>query len=101
MLLQVRNSVIGRDCHIGKGVHIHGCYIHNGVTICDGAQLQSAVVCDGAVIMSEAVLCSRCIVSYQVRLFSPLALGTVPVSQAWFAATLSVLVSSISGVVAL
>lgn len=74
MLLQVRHSVIGRDCHIGKGVQIHGCYIHNGVTIGDGAHLQSAVVCDGAVIMPEAVLCSRCIVSYQVCL-SPQPLG--------------------------
>lgn len=64
--LQVLSSVIGRNCHIGQGVQIHGCYIHNNVTIGDGAHLQSAMICDEAVIMAQAVLPPGCIISYQV-----------------------------------
>ncbi len=66
-LVQVTSSVIGRNCHIGKEVHIKGCYIQDSVRVGDGARLTSAMVCEGAVIMHDAVLHPGCIVSFQVH----------------------------------
>ena len=65
--LQVTCSVIGRNCHIGKGVQIKGCYIGDYVTVQDAAQLTSAMVCEGAVIMRNAKLQPGSIVSFKVR----------------------------------
>ena len=64
--LQVTCSVIGRNCHIGRDVHMVGCYIQDHVQVCDGAQLTSAMVCEGSTIMHNAVLHPGCIVSFQV-----------------------------------
>lgn len=68
LLLQVLSSVIGRNCRIGQEVQIHGCYIHDNVTIADGTLLESAMICDEAVIMAQAVLPAGCVISYQVHL---------------------------------
>lgn len=62
---QVTCSVIGRNCHIGKGVQIKGCYIGDYVTVQDAAQLTSAMVCEGAVIMRNAKLQPGSIVSFK------------------------------------
>jgi translation initiation factor eIF-2B subunit epsilon len=30
---RIANSVVGRDCKIGRNVSIEGCYIHDGVQV--------------------------------------------------------------------
>ncbi len=68
MLPQVTCSVIGRNCHIGRGVRMDGCYIQDNVRVGDGAQLTSAMVCEGAVIMHDAVVHPGSVISFQVSL---------------------------------
>lgn len=62
---QVTCSVIGRNCHIGRGVRMDGCYIQDNVRVGDGAHLTSAMVCEGAVIMHDAVVQPGSVISFQ------------------------------------
>ncbi len=41
---QVVASVVGRDCHIGRGARISGSYLLDGVVVHPGAQVSPSVV---------------------------------------------------------
>ena len=66
LLLQVVESVLGRNCRIGKDAQIRGSYLHDDVTVGDNAQIDSALLCQGAVVQEDAVVMAGAIVSFKV-----------------------------------
>lgn len=62
----VVQSVIGRDCRIGKGVVLTGCYVHDGVTVGDGAVLRHCLLCERCVVKAGAVVEPGVVLSYGV-----------------------------------
>jgi len=63
---RVVQSVVGRNCRIGKGCDLVGCYLQDGVCVQDGAVLRYALVCEGAVVGAGAVVERGAIISYGV-----------------------------------
>ena len=66
MLLQVVESVLGRNCRIGKDAQVRGSYLHDDVVVGDSAQIDSALICQGAVVHGDAVVMAGAILSFKV-----------------------------------
>lgn len=64
--MQVTATVIGRNCRIGKGAQVVGCYLLDGVVVHEGAQISHSLLCDGVVIGANAAVNQGCILSFKV-----------------------------------
>jgi len=62
----ISSCVIGRGCRIGPDVQLHGCYIHDNVTIHEAATLKYAIICDNVVVKRGADVGQGAILSYGV-----------------------------------
>ena len=62
----ITHSSIGRNCKIGKGVKIEGCYIWNDVTIGDYCVLQKSIIASNVVIKPNVTVEDGCIISFNV-----------------------------------
>ena len=62
----ITHSSIGRNCKIGKGVKIEGCYIWNDVTIGDHCILQKSIIASNVVIKPNVTVEDGCIISFNV-----------------------------------
>lgn len=71
---QVTSAVIGRGCRIGRGVRIEGSYVHDKVTVWEGAVVQSAMLCEGVTVMPNAKILPGAVISFKV---------TAPPVEAW------------------
>ena len=65
--LQVEASVIGRNCHIGRGAHITGCHLLDNVRVGDRAQISHSLLCDGVHVGAHAMIFPGSVLSYRVR----------------------------------
>ncbi|BDA43794.1 Translation initiation factor eIF-2B subunit epsilon [Coccomyxa sp. Obi] len=63
---EVAQSVIGRNCHIGKDAVVVGSYLLEGVRIHNGAQVSHSLLCDGVVVKEDASVCPGSILSFKV-----------------------------------
>ncbi|KAF5828895.1 hypothetical protein DUNSADRAFT_16852 [Dunaliella salina] len=62
---RITQSVIGRNCRIGKNVDILGSYVLENASIQDGAVLRYALVCDSAVVGPSAVVSAGAVISHK------------------------------------
>ncbi len=62
----VTHSTVGRNCKIGKGARIEGCYIWNNVQIGDHCIVKRSIIADNAVIRSNVSIEAGSIISYNV-----------------------------------
>ena len=62
----VTHSTVGRNCKIGKGVTIEGCYIWNNVKISDNCVLKQSIISDNVTIQSNVTIEAGSILSYNV-----------------------------------
>lgn len=62
----ISESIIGRNCRIGKKVVLHGCYLQDGVVIQDDAHASFALMCDRVTIKAGAVVSPGAVLSYRV-----------------------------------
>ncbi len=51
---QIKKSIIGRHCVIGKNVRLTGCIVWDFVNIADGAKLENVILCNQVRIGSKA-----------------------------------------------
>ncbi len=66
LLLQVEASVIGRNCRIGRGAHITGCYLLDNVSVGDQAQVSHSLLCDGVSVGAHAMIYPGSVLSFKV-----------------------------------
>lgn len=64
--LQVEASVIGRNCRIGRGAHITGCYLLDNVSVGDQAQVSHSLLCDGVSVGAHAMVFPGSVLSFRV-----------------------------------
>jgi translation initiation factor eIF-2B subunit epsilon len=69
--MQVEASVIGRNCHIGKGAVVVGSYLLDGVRVQPQARVTHSLLCDSVVIKGGASVKLGSILSFKV-LFPPI-----------------------------
>ncbi|TVY30861.1 putative translation initiation factor eIF-2B subunit epsilon [Lachnellula hyalina] len=62
----VSNSIIGRDCQIGKNVTIKDAYIWDNVSIGDGSNVERAIIANEAVIGKSCKIQPGALISYKV-----------------------------------
>jgi len=62
----VHQSTIGRNCFIGDGCVVEGCYIWDNVTIEAGATVKHSILCNGVVVRKNASIGRGSVVSYNV-----------------------------------
>ncbi len=67
-LLQVEASVIGRNCRIGRGAHITGCYLLDNVSVGDQAQVSHSLMCDVVSVGAHATIFPGSVLSFKVRI---------------------------------
>ncbi len=65
-MVQIEASVIGRNCHIGRGAHITGCYLLDNVHVGDRAQISHSLLCDGVRVGAHAMLFPGSVLSFKV-----------------------------------
>ena len=65
--MQIAASSIGRGCRIGKGVTIEGSYLHEDVTVWEGAVIKAAMLCEGVTIMPHAQILPGTVISFKVQ----------------------------------
>lgn len=63
--LQVRASIIGRGCRIGKGAVIENSYLHDFVTVWEGAKIRDSMLCQGVTVMPKARVLEGSIISFK------------------------------------
>lgn len=66
MPVQIEASVIGRNCHIGRGAHITGCYLLDNVRVGDQAQVSHSLLCDGVQVGAHAMVFPGSVLSFRV-----------------------------------
>ena len=64
--LQIKSSVIGRNCKIGSGVRIEGAYLWDNVVIEDGVSITASIICDNARVGQKSIIGKGCILSFNV-----------------------------------
>lgn len=64
----VRNSIIGRRCHIGKNVIIENAYIWDDVVVGDGSTVDRAIIASEAVIGQNCYIKPGALLSFSVRI---------------------------------
>lgn len=60
--------MIGRNCRIGRGAHITGCYLLDDVSVGDQAQVSHSLLCDGVSVGAHAVIFPGSVLSFKVRI---------------------------------
>ena len=60
-------SVLGRNCRIGKNAQVRGSYLHDDVIIGDHAHVDCALLCQGAVVHEDAQVQAGAMISFKVR----------------------------------
>ena len=68
--MQIEASVIGRNCHIGRGAHITGCYLLDHVHVGDQAQISHSLLCDGVSVGAHAMVFPGSVLSFKVSLLA-------------------------------
>lgn len=66
VLPQVEASVVGRNCRIGRGAHITGCYLLDNVSVGDQAQVSHSLLCDGVSVGAHAMIFPGSVLSFKV-----------------------------------
>lgn len=64
----ISNSIIGRHCHIGRGVTIEGAYIWDYASIGDGSVVKKAIIANEASIGKKCTIESGALISYGVTI---------------------------------
>ena len=64
--MQVRESVIGRGCRLGRNCRLEGAYLHDEVTLGDDVHVSNALLCQGAVVHDRATILPGAVVSFKV-----------------------------------
>ncbi|TMW64476.1 hypothetical protein Poli38472_011356 [Pythium oligandrum] len=62
----ITKSAIGRNCTIGKNVHIEGSFLWSNVVIEDNVVIKNAIVCDNVIIRAGAVIEEGSVLSFGV-----------------------------------
>ena len=65
-LTHITRSSIGKNCNIGKGVVIDGCYIWDNVRIGDNCKLSKCILADNVELKSDVTIEAGCILSFNV-----------------------------------
>lgn len=71
--VQIEASVIGRNCHIGRGAHITGCYLLDNVHVGDQAQISHSLLCDGVSVGAHAMVFPGSVLSFKADFLCTLA----------------------------
>ena len=58
--------MIGRNCRIGRGAHITGCYLLDNVSVGDHAQVSHSLLCDGVAVGPHAMIFPGSVLSFKV-----------------------------------
>ena len=60
--------MIGRNCCIGRGAHITGCYLLDNVSVGDQAQVSHSLLCDGVSVGAHAMIFPGSVLSFNVSI---------------------------------
>ena len=58
--------MIGRNCRIGRGAHITGCYLLDNVSVGDQAQVSHSLLCNGVSVGAHAMVFPGSVLSFRV-----------------------------------
>lgn len=58
--------MLGRGCRIGKGASVRGSYLHDNVTVWDGAVVEAAMLCENVTVHANARVQPGAVLSFQV-----------------------------------
>jgi hypothetical protein len=68
---QVEASVVGRNCRIGRGAHLRGAYLLDGVAVGASAWVLGALVANGARVGDGAIVSPGAMLSFNARALAP------------------------------
>jgi len=67
----VEASVVGRNCRIGRGAHLRGAYLLDGVSVGASAWVLGALVANGARVGDGAIVSPGAMLSFNARRPAP------------------------------